>query len=128
MPIASSFSAARDAVVSGVDQRYAERIRLSPMNNGKADPDRPQLVIMAVLRTGDETASPLDVNGGRSLHSRIAAGKAALHIDRTEHPAIVLRKQDSVRALDRPGEPLFQVSTVDDRNHIRLIIGLNQAS
>ncbi|HCV74001.1 MAG TPA: hypothetical protein DHE23_26305 [Agrobacterium sp.] len=127
MPIASSFQAARDAVVSGVDQRFAERIRLSPMKNTKTDPDRPQIVITAVLRTGDETAGPLDVNAGRSLHSRIAAGKAFLYIDRTEHPDIVLRKGDNVRALDRPGAPLFEVSTVDDRNHARLIVGLNQA-
>ncbi|MGV2111928.1 hypothetical protein ACQZ46_11680 [Agrobacterium salinitolerans] len=97
------------------------------MKNEKADPDRPQVVIMAVLRTGDETAGPLDVSGGRSLHSRIAAGKAALYIDRTEYPYIVLRKKDKLRALERPGEPVFEVSTVDDRNHARLIAGLNQA-
>jgi hypothetical protein len=127
MPVASSFRAARDAIVSGVDQRFAERIRLSPMKNEKADLDRPQVVIMAVLRTGDEKDGPLDVSGGRSLHSRIAAGKAALYIDRTEHPDIVLRKKDKLRALDRPGEPVFEISTVDDRNHTRLIAGLNQA-
>lgn len=127
MPVAASFSAMRDAVVSGVDSKFAERIRLSPMKNSQTDPDRPQIIVMAVLRTGDEKTGPLDGNGGRSLHSRISAGKAVLYIDRTKYPDIKLQKLDAVRALDRPGVPMFTVATIDDRHHARLIVGLNQA-
>lgn len=127
MPIASSFVDARDAVISSVDSKLAETIRLSPMKGNLKDPDRPQQTIIAVLRTGEQKSGPLEVSGGRSLHSRIAAGKAVLYIDRTKYPDIHFQKQDSVRAMDRPGKPSFEVATIDDRHHARLIVGLNQA-
>lgn len=126
MPVASSFAAARDAVVSSVDQKFAEEIRLSPMKNKVADPDRPQQSIIAVLRTGDEKGGPLDVNGAGSFHSKIAAGHAFLYVDRETYPDIKLSKGDSLRAMTRPGKPVFEVATVNDRDHTRLIIGLNQ--
>lgn len=127
MPVATSFSAARDAVISSVDSKLAEDVRLSPMNAGTTDPARPQIVIAAVLRTGDQKAGPLDVAGARSLHSRIAAGKAALYIDRTKYPGVALVKGDAIRAISRPGNPKFEVASVDDRYHARLIVHLNQA-
>ena len=126
MPVATSFAGARDAVVSAVDEKLAEEIRLSPLNGGNPDDSRPQHHIRALLRTGDEAAGPLDGVNGRGIRSRIAAGKAVLYIDRTRYPDIDLKKQDSVRAMDRPGKPAFEVSTIDDRHHARLIIGLNQ--
>ena len=127
MPVAGSFSTARDAVVAAVDAKFSEEVRLSPLKNKQADASRAQITINAVLRTGDQEAGPLDGVGARTFQSRIAANKAVLYIDRTMHPDIKLVKGDAVRAMERPGKPAFEVATVDDRNHARLIIGLNQA-
>lgn len=127
MPVAGSFGAARDAVVAAVDAKFSEEVRLSPLlKNKQPDATRAQITISAVLRTGDQEAGPLDGVGARTFHSRIAANKAVLYIDRTLHPDINLVKGDAVRAMQRPGKPAFEVATVDDRNHARLIIGLNQ--
>lgn len=126
MPIATSFGAARDAVVSSVDEKFSEWIRLSPMKNGATDPSRPQRNIQAMLRTGAKSAHPVDGSNGRGWNARIAAGKGELRIDRTVYPDIALSAGDAIRAIDRPDKPLFEVAHVDDRNHVRLIVALNQ--
>ena len=124
MPVGASFHSTRDAVVSAVDGKFAETIRLSPMSGGTKDQQRPQLEIEAVLRTGGEKSNSVDPANPAAWQSKIAAGKALLYIDRTRYPDIAIRKQDAVRALARPGQPVFEVSLVDDRNHTRLIVEL----
>jgi hypothetical protein len=124
MPVAANFHSVRDAVVSAVDGKFAETIRLSPMSGGARDQQRPQTEIEAVLRTGGEKSSSVDTANPAAWQSKIAAGKALLYIDRTRYPDMVVRKQDAVRALARPGQPVFEVSLVDDRNHTRLIVEL----
>lgn len=124
MPVGASFHSVRDAVVSAVDGKFAETIRLSPMNGGARDQRRPQIEIEAVLRTGAEKSNSVDTANPAAWQSKIAAGKALLYIDRTRYPYVVVRKQDAVRALARPGQPVFEVLLVDDRNHTRLIVEL----
>ncbi|NTG74484.1 hypothetical protein G6M02_14250 [Agrobacterium rhizogenes] len=124
MPVGASFHSVRDAVVSAVDGRFAETIRLSPMSGGAKDQHRPQLEIEAVLRTGAEKSNSVDIANPAAWQSKIAAGKALLYIDRNRYPDIVVRKQDAVRAVARHGQPVFEVSLADDRNHTRLIVEL----
>jgi hypothetical protein len=124
MPVGATFHSVRDAVVAGVDGKFAETIRLSPMSGGQRDQQRPQREIEAVLRTGAEKSNSVDTANPAAWQVKIAAGKAMLYIDRTRYPDIVLKKQDAVRALTRHGQPVFEVSLVDDRNHTRLIVEL----
>jgi len=124
MPVGASFHSVRDAVVSAVDGKFAETIRVSPMSGGARDQQRPQFEIEAVLRTGAEKSNSVDPANPAAWQSKIASGKALLYIDRTRYPDITFRKQDAVRALARPGQPVFEVSLVDDRNHTRLIVEL----
>ena len=124
MPVGATFHSVRDAVVSAVDSKFAETVRLSPMSGGAKDQQRPQREISAVLRTGAEKSNAVDTANPAAWQVKIAAGKAMLYIDRTRYPDIVLKKQDAVRALTRHGQPVFEVSLVDDRNHTRLIVEL----
>jgi hypothetical protein len=124
MPVGASFHDVRDAVVSAVDGRFAETVRMSPMSGGAKDQHRRQLEIEAVLRTGAEKSNSVDIANPAAWQSKIAAGKALLYIDRTRYPDIVVRKLDAVRAVARHGQPVFEVSLVDDRNNTRLIVEL----
>lgn len=124
MPVVDRFHDLQDRVVAAVDQRFAEEVRLSFMKKGATDPDRPQTVIKACLRTGgsEETAGA----GGRTWRSRVASKKAQLHIDRAAYSGPMPTTGDRVRAIARKGAPAFEILSVDDRNDTRLILELGQ--
>lgn len=126
MPVVSGRQGLVDSVVGAVDQRFAETVRLSFMKNGRADPDRPQVEVQAVLRTGSGKETRGDGNVGKTWRTRITAGRGELYIDRAIYPDIVADKGDAVRALERPGKPVFEVLSVDGRNHARLILELSE--
>jgi hypothetical protein len=127
MMLPARFHAIRDRAIAANDRVYAEPVRLAFLLNGAADPSRPAREIEAILRVGGgKNTSVAGTNDG-SWRTRIIAGKAELHVDRTVYPDIVARVQDKVRALARPGQPWFEVSAVDDRGSTRLVLQLNQA-
>jgi hypothetical protein len=126
MPVAARFHELRNKVVATVDEKFAEPVRLSPMKGGAPDPDRPQRVIEAVLRTGASKGGSIEGGQGRGWRSRLQAGTSELHIDRVKYPDVLLKKGDAVRAISRAGEPAFEVLAVDDRNYGRLIMSLGE--
>lgn len=117
----------RDALCESVDDVFAEPIRMSFMAGGKLDPSRPQIEIEAVLRVGSNKTTNESSTSSRVWRSRIAAGKAELHIDRASYSVGKVVVGDRCRALSREGEPLFQVESVDDRAWPRLILHLGEA-
>lgn len=127
--IPARFHGLRDRVVAAVDGVFAEPVRISPMKNGTTDPDREQVLIEAPLRAnGAKEGSPSGGQNDRSWRTRIAAQRAELHIDRERYPALVITKGDKVRALSRPGEPVFEVAHVDTRGATRNIAYLQETS
>ncbi|CDZ43093.1 Hypothetical protein NGAL_HAMBI1146_58660 [Neorhizobium galegae bv. officinalis] len=126
MPVAARFHELRDRVVETVDMKFAEPVRLSFMKNGQTDPGRSQATIEAVLRTGASQNSSMEGGQGRGWRTRLQAGKAELHIDRVKYPNLIPKKGDAVRALSRQGEPAYEVLSVDERNHTRLILALGE--
>jgi hypothetical protein len=125
--MAAPFRELADEMMAEVDDVMAERVGLAFLRDGVSDPDRENVDILAPLRTGDGSASSMAGSLVQSWRVRIAAGKAELQIDRTAYPGIVLRAKDKVRALDRPGQPWFEVLHVDDRSLTRLIVQLGEA-
>jgi hypothetical protein len=122
------FHALRDRVLAQVDQRFAERVLLSFLGaDGRLDASRPSVEIEAPLRTGTKGAANMAGGFSQSWRTRLAAGKSQLHIDPVANPGIVLRPKDKVRALDRLGQPWFEVVHFDDRNHTRHIAELSEA-
>lgn len=126
MPVAARFHELRDRVLAAVDWRFAEPLRLSFLKDGAVDPDRALVEIGAILRVaGDTSAITLKGSSGSGWAPIIEAGKAELHIDRATYDGPALRVGDRVKALSRPGEPWFEVASVDDRTQGRLVVKLN---
>lgn len=110
--------------VDGVMGRsFGENVRLSFMDKALVDPTRPAVEIRAVLHVDGDDAKPIGPGG--EWRSRVATGPAELLIDRSTYTGPAPRKGDKVRALDRTGQPLFEVATVSDRdsNLLRLTLG-----
>ena len=115
----------RDIAIKAVDDVMGETMRHYPLKDGKADGTRSQADLIGPLRTGN--ADEKNVAGtSASWGSRITAGKAQAHFSRGANPELVLRDGDKLRALDRAGQPWFLVNSVDDRNHGRLIVELDE--
>ena len=126
MPVAANFHEIRDRVVAAVDKAFAEPVKLSFMKKGRVDPDRAAVQIDAVLRVGGGKETNISGGRGTSWRTKLAAGKAELHIDRVTNPELIVTPGDAVQALSRPGEPWFEVSRVDDRGDNRLVLELSE--
>lgn len=126
MPIAANLHELHDQVVGDVDFRFAEPVKLSFLNDNAADPDRPATEIKAVLRVGGGKELTAGGRSSRAWRTKIAAGKAELHIDRATYSGPDIRKGDAVRALSRHGQPWFEVLRVDDRGDTRLVLELGE--
>lgn len=114
----------REELRAEVDDVWGETIRHLPLTGAVADVDRAPVEITATLRTGDREGERVSFGRGNAARSRIAAGGGVLRIDREAYPALVIRKHDKVVALERAGQPVFEVQHVDDRSHLRLICEL----
>lgn len=126
MPVAARFHQIRDRVVAAVDHSFAEPVKLSFLKNETPDPDRAAVEIDAVLRVGGGKETNMEGGRGASWRTRLAAGKAELHIDRVTYPELIIRKGDNVQALSRPHQPWFGVLRVDDRGDNRLVLELGE--
>lgn len=120
-------SALREELMEAVDDVWAETLRHLPLSSGQEDLMRPKVEFTAVVRTGDREKEQMNFGRGGNARSAIAATGGHLRIDRSVHPDIQVRKGDKFVALDRAGEPAFEVLLVDDRSHLRLIIELGDA-
>ena len=112
------------------DRSFAEPVRLSPMKNGRPDPDRPQTVFEAVLRSAEQDV--VAPNGSaastaQDWRSRVATVAAKLHIDRATYTGPAFAVGDTIRALARPGEPCFTVGHVNTAAEPRLELHLIEA-
>lgn len=117
-------TALRSRLTSAVDNVFSERLEVRFWKDGREDPDRPTLEILAPLRTHDEQTSNLAGGKGRDWKTDIRAGGARMKIDRAIYPDLLLLGGEEVVALDRDGEPAFEVLSVDARSHLRLIVEL----
>lgn len=117
----------REDLMEAVDDVWAETIRHLPLSSGQEDLTREKAEIIAVVRTGDRETERMSFGRGNTARSGVAAAGGHLRVDRTAYPDINLRKGDMIVALERPRAPAFEVLTVDDRSHLRLICELGDA-
>lgn len=121
------YASYRDRAVRAVDRVHAERVRIIPQHRGNyaagPDPSRPAADLPGPLRIG---ASENDGGGARrNFTSTIPVGRAELHLDRALLPeGFVVRQGDLVIALDRPGEPRFEVLKPEPDHVARLVLKL----
>lgn len=120
-------TALRQELMDEVDEVWSETVRHLPLVSGQPDAERTKSEILAVVRTGDRDVQSMNFGRGKNDRSGIMADGGYLRIDRTVYPDFVVRKGDKFVALDRVGEPAFEVLSVDDRSHLRLICSLGDA-
>lgn len=123
---ASRFDEHRTALYEEVDAEFAEPLRIFPLKNGQTIADQQPIEIDAVLRTEDRTSLQPDGGNNSNWNIKLAAGKAAIAIDRSRYPDIILYKGYRVCALSRPDMPVFEVQFVDPRSHRRLYAALGE--
>lgn len=129
--LAARYHELRDRTAAAVDRVFAEAVRLSPMKNGQPDPDRPQYIFEAILRTeGDQSRSPSGAAGtvSQEWKSRVVSGAAILSVNLATYNGPAFMEGDKVRALARQEEPVFAVASVEGADHSRLIVHLVEAS
>ena len=107
---------------STVADHFGERVRLSFLKNGAADPARPQWEGNAILHSGGDDS----YSAGTGYRTRLSGGEAELVLDRRyTGPTPVVK--DIVRALDRAGTPRWEVSGVSSRYTNLIVLSLTQA-
>ncbi|BAP94466.1 hypothetical protein [Aurantimonas phage AmM-1] len=124
MPILTTLAETMSAAIA--DDAFGERVLLAPMKKGERDPDRAAREVIAVLRTGGGGESNLSGGMGQSWRVQLAAGKAEAHIDLAAYPDLHVRVGDALRALERRGQPWFEVARPDDRGAPRLVLELSE--
>lgn len=122
----SPFDEHRAALYEEVDAEFAEPLRIFPLKNGKTIGGHPPIEIEAVLRTEDRASLQPDGGNNSDWNIKLAAGKAAVAINRSQYPDIDLFKGYRVCALSRPDQPMFEVQFVDPRSHRRLYAALGE--
>lgn len=115
-------------VDKAMTRAFGEQVRLSFMKGGRADPDRGQLVVRGVLHTGGNDSFPLSMTDGQSFRTRLAAGQAELFLNRSEYGGPAFEPGDSVRALDRAGQPRWEVASISDRYSHLIVVSLTEAA
>lgn len=114
----------RDELVSEIDEEFAETVGLRFLKGGLSDPDRTNINVIAVLRTGETRTTNLSGGESQKWKSEVAGEGATLSITHYQQWPIDIRKDDKVIALARPGRPAFIVTHVDLRSHTRTIVHL----
>lgn len=113
------------AVDRKINGAFGETVRLSFMKDGKADPSRPQLSTRChALHTDDDMTRPAGNTLGGNPHVRFAGAAAVLFLDRGSYSGPELRPGDRVRAVDRDGEPVWQVDYISDRHSNLIAVAL----
>lgn len=127
MPVAANVRDLQTIVTAGLDQRFAERIRHLPMAKSEPDASREAVEFSALLRVGGGQETKLGSRSGSTWRTSLAAGKAELHVDHRAWPQVKATAGDLIIALERVGEPIFEVLRVDDRGETRLVLELGEA-
>jgi hypothetical protein len=107
---------------------FGEEVRLSFFKGIKVDPDRPQWTGRAILHTGGDDSFAVGDRGlGGIYRTRLSAGEAELFLTRDEYDGPAPAVKDVVRAMDRDGEPRWEVSAISGRYSNLWVLSLTQA-
>lgn len=116
-----ALEAATDLAVLGA---FGELVRHSPMtSSGTLDTTRPIQDIRGVLHTPTPAGT---INIANNLISTVSAAEGALVVNRADYPGIVFRARDRIRGLELPGQPWWEIKTVNDRFSGVFVLALNQ--
>ncbi|NJO53787.1 MAG: hypothetical protein HC829_02165 [Bacteroidales bacterium] len=101
-------------------QTFGERVRVAFFLNGAIDQAQPAIEITAILHCGGDDSFAL----GTGYRTRLSASKAELVIDRSTYTGPMIKTKDKVRALERAGQPWFEVAAVSSKYSNLLVLSL----
>lgn len=101
------------AVDRATARAFGENVRISFLHGGAVDPTRAAVVTRAVLHVIG--ADPVRTGPGDTFRSRVATHTAELLLDRSTYAGPIPIRGDKVQAVDRAGQPWFEVASVSDR-------------
>lgn len=119
MPVMNTLAETQSAVIT--DDAFGERVLISPLHKGIADPSRQPAEVVGVLRTRPGKSENLAGGRAQSWSATLDGSVSALAVDGARYPDLVVRRGDAVRALERRGQPWFEVDRIDDRGAPRLV-------
>jgi len=116
-----TIEAAADAAVLGA---FGEEVRHHPMtSSGTIDTTRPVQLFRAVLHTPHPAGT---ISLGNNLVTTFTSAEAALVVNRADYPSMVFKVKDKIKGMDLPGQPFWEIKTINDRFSSILILALNQ--
>lgn len=103
---------------------FGETVRHSPLSSsGAPDTTRSIRDFRAVLHTPTPAGT---INLANGIVTTISASESALVLNRADYPDIAFKVKDKIRGLELPGQPWWEIKTVNDRFSGVIILSLNQ--
>jgi len=114
-------------MISDVDLEHGEQLQHTPLSGGAADASRSPVTVIGRLRT-DEGNRPSYSNGrGEAVRVGQSGVAGEIEISIARYADLDVRRGDKFRALDRVGQPWFEVSRENNRSRGRRIIKVSAA-
>lgn len=104
-----------------VDDTFGERLQILPRTKALGersapDPERASVIVVGVLRRQSSLGDRGAFQGGQ-WNGEMPTDYATIYIQHTVTPDYGLRDGDQIQAIDRPGEPFFEIAKVN-RDHV----------
>jgi hypothetical protein len=123
MSVFARFHKLRSEALAKVDEVFAEPVQLLFLDKGREDVNRASCEIEAVLRVAmSKNKSATTASSARK--KLFNAEQSTLNINRECYFGPEIKIGDRIRAVSRDGEPFFEILTIDDRSHKRLVLEL----
>lgn len=107
-----------------IGDTFGEEVRHFPYKkDGTVDSSRPITTIRGVLHTPSPEGT---INIGESIVTNMAASEGALVVQRADMGAVIFRPKDVIQGIDLPGDPRWEIKTVNDRYSSIVVLTLNQ--
>lgn len=114
------------AVDRKIGRAFPDAVLLKFNRSGKADPERPEVEITAILHVAGDESIALGSSNDR-FGTKLSAGQAALFIDRSSYDGPTPKVKDEVQALGLAGQPWFEVLAIGDRFTNLLVLTLGES-
>ena len=110
-----------------VERVHGDLLRISFMANGKLDPDRSQIEVRAIVSVSEPELMQFRGGGKNAMRGEVGACHAVLYLDHATYTGPALRVGDKIRALEKPGQPVWQIAQVADRDQGLMKFPLTEA-
>ena len=128
-PPMSQFSEAWAARQPALDRAFAETIRLVPRRpggyaEGAADPDRSERQVLAIITERPDRIRTGQNAVGREFDQAIVMADTVASIDTTRLGGEWPKVGDHVVLLDRPDQPVLEITVVESDGLARVLLSL----